>query len=82
MGAPISCRAPRSVGLVTLLRMPLTTSSEKDVLSLRARVVGENTLETASLGWLHPGGGTFFAAAQAVTARVSIWSNVGVDERT
>jgi hypothetical protein len=38
-----------------------------NLLSPSSRLVGEKTDETASEGWVQPGGGSFWALAQAVT---------------
>jgi hypothetical protein len=38
------------------------------ILVPSSRVLGENTPSTASLGFVQPGGGSFFAFAQALTA--------------
>ena len=44
---------------------------EMNVLDPKSRAVGENTFVTAVSGCVHPGGGSFFAAAQAVTISVN-----------
>ena len=69
MGLPIECFDPvsaRSASVGSGVQLP------GNAPGLSSLVVGEKTLLTSSARGVHPGGGSFFAAAHADTVRVSI----------
>lgn len=69
MGAPIEWMAPISG---SYQKKNQSNFALGDVLLVpRSRSVAEKTLSTPSFVFVHPGGGIFLAATQAVTVRLS-----------
>lgn len=67
----MECFAPRPGWLVSF-GVVLGLGDDGDALGCNSLVVGEKTDCTSSLGAVQPGGGSCFAAAQAVTTKRNI----------